>query len=749
MRSLIDAFLGLASLVLTTLAFTAFEPLLPDPAFDGSWRYAVATAAARSMPFGRDFTFTFGPLGFLYSGFRLPSQDALYLGFHVALSVGLFAGFLMSSRPAMRSALILLPLAVAASAIPDAIFFLLPFSLVVGCVRRSLSPLAWGTTVMSLATCDGVLPLIKGTMSLPVGGCTVLAAGLLARERSPFALAVPAVTIAAFLASWTIAGQRLADVSVYLSSQAEIAAGYTDAMSIFGPVGGVLAFLAFATAMVALWATAMDRGRRIAVALACALTCFVAFKAGFVRDDGHSLISASALLLFGLLLFLHASPRLSILGLALGVGGWAWVAQANVDVSPRAVASRLADAASSSARSVAQRVRHPGLAFTAFERRRAEIADGFERPDDQGSYDIYPIDQTPLLASDLPWAPRPIVQSYSAYTPALASENAAHLVGAGAPDNIMFDVLPLDDRFPSLDDGSSWPSLLSYYDHRGFFAGRSYLARSATPHPATIEPPFLNRSVMFGEEIALPDNESEKVWAKLTFRPSLAGQLASALFKAPLLFIDVNLRDGSKKSYRMVAGEGAAGFLLSPLIASTRDFVALKLGASELLSEKSVRSFRTRQGAGYPFWGSEFQLVLSRLDVSPDSVDHDDVRGTATLGPPLATIPIGGECALDSVEGQVVDGGPVRASSPSMPVEGWAMLSTVAKTENDGVSLALVDEAGHTFYAPGTKATRRDLETSFELSPKARVAFSSTADLRTLHGTANPIRCAGKLERPG
>ena len=104
------------------------------------------------------------------------------------------------------------------------------------------------------------------------------------------------------------------------------------------------------------------------------------------------------------------------------------------------------------------------------------------------------------------------------------------------------------------------------------------------------------------------------------------------------------------------------------------------------------------------------------------------------MGPPLATIPIGGECALDSVEGQVVDGGPVRASSPSMPVEGWAMLSTVAKTENDGVSLALVDEAGHTFYAPGNKATRRDLETSFELSPKARGAFSSTADMRTLHG---------------
>ena len=736
-KSLVDGSLGLASLVLTTLAFTAFEPLLPDPAFDGSWRYAVATAAARSMPFGREFAFTFGPLGILYSGFRLASQDALYLGLHVLLSVGLFAGFLLSARPAMRSALILLPVAVAASAIPDAMFFVLPFSLVVGCVRRNLSPLAWGTTVVLLAACDGVLPLIKGTMALPVGACTLIAAGLTVRERSRWALAIPTVTAAAFLASWSIAGQRLSDISNYLSSQSEIAAGYTDAMSICGPVGGVVSFVTLAAAFVALWAAAVVAGRRIAVAMACACTAFVAFKAGFVRDDGHSLIAASALLLLGVLLFLHAPPRLSILGLAFGIGGWVWVAQANTDVSPRAVALRLADAVSSSARSVAQRVRDASRTFAAFERRRAEIADGFERPDELGRYDVYPIDQTPLLASELPWGPRPIVQSYSAYTPALAAMNAAHLVGPDAPDHIMFDVRSLDNRYPSLDDGSSWPSLLSHYDHRGFLAGTSHLARSAVAHPATIEAPFLSRSVAFGENVALPDDESDGVWTRLEFHPSLAGHLASALFKAPLLFIDVTLRDGTSKTYRMVAGEGAAGFLLSPIIASARDFVALKLGAGDLLSDRSVRSFRIRQGVAYPFWGLDFHLTLSRLEVTPDPNDNDDLRGTATPGPPLTSIPIGGECALDSVAGQVPDEGTIRASSSSIPVEGWAMLSTAARTENDGVRLAIVDSAGHTFYAPGTKVTRHDLDTYFELPPNARIAFSSTADLRARHGNLN------------
>ena len=734
-KSLIDKSLGLASLILTILIFTAFEPLLPDPAFDGSWRYAVAAAAARSMPFGRDFVFTFGPLGMLYSGFRLPSQDALYLGLHTLLSAGLFAGFLLSSRPARRPALILLPVVVAASVTPDAIFFVLPLSLVTGCTRRNLSPVTRGTVVVLVAACDGLLPLIKGTMSLPVGACTVIATGLLARERSAWALVVPSVTVVTFLSAWSGVGQHLTDIPIYLSTQSEIAAGYTDAMSVFGAVSGVAIFVAFAVAIVVPWAAGAMPGQRIAIATATTLVAFVAFKAGFVRDDGHSLISASALSLLGLLLFVQASPGLSVLGLALGVAGWACVAHADMDISPRAIASRFTDALSESIHSIRDRVRHPGRTFAPFEQRRAEIADLFERPEDDGFYDVYPTGQTPLLASGLPWAPRPIIQSYSAYTPALSAMNAAHLTGSDAPDNVMFDVMSLDNRYPSLDDGLSWLALLSRYDHRGFFAGTSHLARSAVARSTAVEAPFLNRSVAFGEEVRLPPTPSEPVWAKLDFRLTPLGHLGSALFKAPELLIDVTYQGGAARTYRIVAGEGSAGFLLSPTVGSARDFIALKLGVDDLLSDKVVRSFRMRQNFAYPLWGERFDATLSRLVVEADAADYDDLRGTAVLGPSLTSLPVAGECGLDSVAGRDAEQGLVRVSSASIAIEGWAMLSTTAKTENFGVRLALVDGAGRTSYAAGTKVKRRDLDKYFQLSSDARVAFSSPVDLRQLHGT--------------
>ena len=722
------------SLALTVLVFTIFEPLLPDPTLDGSWRYALASAAARSMAFGREFVFTFGPLGMLYSGFRLPSQDALYLGFHVLLSAGLFAGFLLSARPALRPALILLPVVVAGVVIQDAVFFVLPFTLLVGCSRRNLPRPAWGAAVVLLAAADGVLPLIKGTMSLPVAGCTALATGILARDRSPWAAVIPAVTVGATLAAWESAGQRLSDLPAYLRSQSEVAAGYTDAMSIFGPPGDAAAFLAVAAALVALWTAAAPRGWRTATALACGLVCFVSFKAGFVRDDGHSLIAASALALLGTLLVLHDPSRRAALGLAVGVGGWAWVAHGTLDVSPRAVGSRLAAATSGSLRSIRRRARHPDLTFAPFERQAAAIRDGLDWLGGGGTFDIYPIDHTLLLASGLPWAPRPVVQSYSAYSPVLAALNAAHVEGPDAPDNLLFDVNPPDDRYPSLDDGASWPSILSRYDHAGFDGSFAHLKRSAAGHPATVAAPFLRRSIAFDEEVVLPPGSPDDVWATLDFHPSAIGRLASILFKRPLLHIDVTDRNGTTRRYRMVAGAGAAGFLLSPTVASARDFVALKLGDREILPDKTVRSFRLHQDSTYPFWGTRVDVALAALAVTPDPADGNDLRGRLAPGRALAGIPVGGECAIDSVAGQLPGEAPIRVASPVLAVEGWAMLSTEGKAENDAARVALTD-AGHAFYAPSTKLRRAELNGFFGLPPRARVAFSSVADLRSLHGT--------------
>ena len=49
----------------------------------------------------------------------------------------------------------------------------------------------------------------------------------------------------------------------------------------------------------------------------------------------------------------------------------------------------------------------------------------------------------------------------------LAELNAACLRSSQAASNILFGVEPIDGRFPSLEDGHSWPELLTRYDIKG------------------------------------------------------------------------------------------------------------------------------------------------------------------------------------------------------------------------------------------------------------------------------------------
>jgi hypothetical protein len=198
-------------------------------------------------------------------------------------------------------------------------------------------------------------------------------------------------------------------------------------------------------------------------------------------------------------------------------------------------------------------------------------------PPIEGDTDLYSYDQTVLFAHALPYQPRPIIQSYSAYTPELAAMNAAHLRTARAARNILFAVQPLDDRFPSLDDGLSWPELLTLYDLKGASDDKGtylVLSRAAVAREFHLTP-LQNTSARFGEPVTLPAATNGPVWVEIEIKKSLAGTAVSALYKPPELMLIVSLQDRTQRRFRLVPGVAGGGFLLSPLIADNRSFAAL------------------------------------------------------------------------------------------------------------------------------------------------------------------------------
>ena len=602
------------SVIISILAWVHFTPVLPATDLDSSWRWGIDDASLRHLSFGRDIVFTFGPLGFLYAGLHDPGHDTLYVVLSSLFCSGLVSGFVLTATRGRKPYLLLLPVLIANLAVRDAALFAVPISLVFASCRGNPPTLAWAIGIILVALVDGLLPLIKGTATLPVGFCTALAVVALFPRRPGWAVALPAITAATTLLAWVGSGQALANLPVYLSRQSEIARGYTEAMSVWGNAADLVVYIPVALLLATL-AYRANPEHRLVRALAVLGICTVVLKAAFVRHDGHGFIAGSSLGLIGLLVFLHDDARGAALGLASGLLAWAVIAGTYVPADVRTVLSTFATVVSDSASGLAMRVGHPDRLFADYSARKAALKQALNLPQLSGTVDIYPTDTGALLASDLDWHPRPVIQSYSAYTPTLAALNARHLEGKDAPDTVLFSVGPIDGHYPNLEDGASWPGLLSHYDIKGRADAYVVLRRSSTDHHARIGTEISRGTYAFDTPISLPGAVPD-IWATFKFHPLKTGQLLSVVFKRPSLFMDVTFVTGDHERFRMVAGM-AEGFLLSPAIRSADDFVALAAGDEESLHDLEVQSISLHQDSTYPFWGATFDLVLAPLTVEP------------------------------------------------------------------------------------------------------------------------------------
>jgi hypothetical protein len=220
---------------------------------------------------------------------------------------------------------------------------------------------------------------------------------------------------------------------------------------------------------------------------------------------------------------------------------------------------------------------YTGSLKSEYEKNLARERTEFPLPPLPGGADLYSYEQTILFAHGLPYQPRPVIQSYSAYTPELAELNAAHLRTAAAARNLLFSIQTIDGRFPSLDDGRSWPELLTRYDLKGAADDQGkFLLLSKTAVPREFHLLSLkNTTATFGAPVMLPAATNGPVWAEIEIKKTLTGSVVSTLYKPPLLWLTVLLKNGAQHRFRLVPGQAAGGFLLSPLIADTKSFAAL------------------------------------------------------------------------------------------------------------------------------------------------------------------------------
>lgn len=750
----IARYLAALVLCLTALAvFVPLEPLMPVNGLDKSWMMAMNQGVVQGLVFGRDIIFTFGPYASIYTELYHPATDKLmvlgssFLGLSYALLLlllgkdekiyklmlyGIFLACFIDSRDALFfSCPLIISLVVYRMTLPDDHSLHLHFA----------KPIEYCFAL--LFSLLGLLPLIKGSL-LP--NCAITAALCSAilwlrgnKSLACMSLGIPGVSCALL---WRFSGQSISALPSFFWNMRQIISGYTEAMAFPGDMRECVIY-ALASVLMILFIGRTARGPKSSKWYLCisySLFLFIAFKSGFVRhDEWHNITAATSILAASLLLIFVLDGKSSLLPLAMAALVWAYVGGGTVQTIADGISQNLRGTFERVSAGARIRFRENGGLQKRYGEHLAAISAKFPIPRMAGTTDIYSFNQSWILASGNTWAPRPVTQSYSAYTPELAELNLRHLQDANAPDNIVFRLEPIDGRLPSLEDGLSWPTLINDYSVRKLERQSAYLQKRTTLNNSS--PPagddFYNGRHKLGQEVTLPES-SDPLFANIDIQPTFPGRILSALFKPPELHITMRLRDGRVANYRVISNMMKTDFLITPLVKYTEEFALLAAGGNKYLAGNEVKTITiSAEDENGLFWNKAYSLHLRKLNLLKNTDLEDsllfDKMGEAMPARLSASPAQVCEGTIGTVNGTLPESG-IQTMRNALSVQGWMTLSGKDGIVPDIVFVTLTSEGGKTVYVKARRAPRDDVRLHFNQPGMPDPGFTILLDVSPLHG---------------
>jgi len=700
-----------------------FAPTMPRLDLDGSWPLAINVAAFRHLVFGRDVVFTAGPLSAIYTRQYFPGMDTKVILGAIGLAVATMTALLSAVPAARRPWLVLLPIVMTLYGMTDMIFLLMPWLLVVIAAHqqrpRSFDIVATHLLVSACA----LLPLIKGSATVSSVICVGLCALVLGRMKRAYLVSIPLTFVFFMALTWKLSGQALHDLPTYFISQSAVIAGYGDAMNVQGPDEEVWMFVASGLTLL-LCCASLTLSTKIPILAATALTLLISFKAGMIRHDGHASFAACALIVVGIYLYFAVRRWWRYAALLAGLIPGLIIISHYVDVSPAAMVSRLQNTVAVQVDGAVERLSGRARLNEEYAKAVAGIRESVPIEGDGRTADLFPSDASALILSNDQWMPRPSLQSYAAYTPELIRRNVEHL-RAAPPDRIYFRIDTIDHRYASMDDAASWPWILATYRPLNKVGDYLVLERHGPPVSLPVGKPTMTRSVRIGESVGL--RRGEPLWATIKLKPSFAGKMLGILFKRPVVTLRLRFANGMGDSYRIVPGMTETGFLLSPTIRSSGDFLALWTGnpsASQAGSVPVSMQIELPEG-GSPWWEPTYELSISPFPipaVAKPEPKPDPITASAT------SFESGGQCNIEKLDGIDIPGDRVSPDGKSVTFTGWAAISASMGIPNASVSLLLQGADGKRLLVAARKSQRGDVAAAFRHESISNSGYEATVD---------------------
>jgi hypothetical protein len=620
-------------------ALTDLPLLEPSTSTDDSWALALGHFLKHHVQAGEDYFFTYGPLGYFLTW--TSDRDLFWcrLAWEVLVKSLFVFALLKLIKPLglparLTACLVIVAFAGPILTMPDVFCMVILMAQVVLLMNAAENPSRIADLVgVSLM---GLLALTKFTLCLySMTGVVGISGYLIRNRRWGRALLLVSGFAASFGIYWLAAGQHLANLPRYFYGSLQVTSGYTEAMALDGDPTqlylGVAIALLLAASLIAFPLRCHWKLKQATLAVLIGLAIFQEWKNGFVRHDQHSFGFFAFVLFLPFLLPVafptipwRKPPRVVLLACAL------FLSAAGIEIVLRDhgfpyafnPAQLLAGACAKTYDHVTNLL-HPVQRWRASQEEYTRVAAAHALPRIRAvvqdrTVDILSQEQSLILFNHLNWRPRPVFQSYCAYTPYLISANAQFLAGARAPEFLIVNLRPVDGRLPALEDGAALLQIL--HDYQPVLIEKTYLLMKrnseGAPRRALSRHVSRDEVVKFDQEVSLDGEGDGPQVLALDVKCCKTGKLRNFLHKPPPLFIRLRMANGQVHRFRFIPAMARTGFLINPLVSTNLDVTRLYGPAAG----QRVVSFCIHTGDNAPrCYQAEFQMTLARV---PELVGH-------------------------------------------------------------------------------------------------------------------------------
>lgn len=541
---------------------------------DPSWVSGLNYINLKELVWGKDFAFTLGPLSYLSTRVGWGQNKFAFLFFDIFIAINFFIIFFINftkSNNKLITSIFIIVISIIAPLYFGALCAFILLSFLLFWIRESIYNNSYWAYLFQIIILV-LLFYIKfntGLISFVLFSSAILYKLIFKREKTLILITwflLPIIVI------YFISILLNVSIKDYVLSALQIISGYNEIMYLDTPFRQyifalVLIFLSTTLLLSRIYKATTERAEGITIALLFLISLYVLFKQSFVRaDDSHirEFYYSFLLLLFcGTDICIKKINRYTILPLLFLI-----IIPINFVYKLDSNAFPIKEKASKNA------YIEGFLNFTA--------TSGFHLfPNDNqlpkeilnkignNTVDAYPWNTQLLLENKLNFLPRPVFQSYTAYTPDLEEKNFEHYNSKKAPKYVIYDFCSVDNRYPLFDETKVNFLLKTNYICIDTITVNNRL-QLLLEKKEDKEIKFV-QTKEYAISLDSPLIPKEGIFYKVYLYNNIIGNMVSLVDHSPNISLSIVSKDGKTREYKTSKGLLETGLFGTSIVLETAD----------------------------------------------------------------------------------------------------------------------------------------------------------------------------------